>query len=154
MKYSYFKYLFFCKYIAKCNLCLWSKAECSASLLQSSVSHDPSEIILKCWFTAQETFIITNVENIKQLCCLMFLFKLWYIFIFRILWRIESSKEQHLVKTEIMCKIMNVFPVTFDQFKAFLLNTSITFLKKSYWFLCKFIHTNLLVFSKHFAKPC
>ncbi len=33
------------------------KAEFSASLLQSSVSHDPSEIIL-CWFAAQETFII------------------------------------------------------------------------------------------------
>ncbi len=25
------------------------------SLLQSSVSHDPAEIILKCWFGAQET---------------------------------------------------------------------------------------------------
>ncbi len=31
-------------------------------LLQSSVSQDPSEIILMCWFDAQETFII-NVEN-------------------------------------------------------------------------------------------
>jgi len=26
------------------------------SFLQSSVSHDPSEIILICWFGAQETF--------------------------------------------------------------------------------------------------
>ncbi len=42
------------------------KAVFSASLLQSSVSHDPSEIILICWFAAQETFlIILNVEN----CC-------------------------------------------------------------------------------------
>ncbi len=42
------------------------KAEFSASLLQSSVSHDPSEIIIICWFAAQETFlIIMNVEN----CC-------------------------------------------------------------------------------------
>ncbi len=40
------------------------KAEFSASLLQTSVSHDPSEIILICWFAAQETFlIIINVEN-------------------------------------------------------------------------------------------
>ncbi len=39
------------------------KAEFSASLLQSSVSHDPSEIILICWFAAQETFIIIDVEN-------------------------------------------------------------------------------------------
>ncbi len=29
-----------------------------------SASHDPSEIILICWFGAQETFIILNVENI------------------------------------------------------------------------------------------
>ncbi len=29
------------------------KAEFSASLLQSSVSHDPSELILICWFAAQ-----------------------------------------------------------------------------------------------------
>jgi len=37
-------------------------AEFSASLLQSSVSHDPSEIILIS--TVQETFpIIINVEN-------------------------------------------------------------------------------------------
>jgi len=36
----------------------------SASLLQSSVSHDPSEIILIYRFGAQETFlIIINVEN-------------------------------------------------------------------------------------------
>ncbi len=40
------------------------KTEFSASLLQSSVSHDPSEIILICWFAAKETFIIIiNVEN-------------------------------------------------------------------------------------------
>ncbi len=36
----------------------------SASLLQSSVSHDPSEIILICWFTTQETFlVIINAED-------------------------------------------------------------------------------------------
>ncbi len=40
-----------------------AKAEFSASLLQSSVSHDPSEIILICWYP-QETFhIIINVKN-------------------------------------------------------------------------------------------
>jgi len=33
---------------------------------QSSVSHDPSEIILICWFAAQEIFLITiNVEMIN-----------------------------------------------------------------------------------------
>ncbi len=40
---------------------MWCKAEFSASLLQSSVSDDPSEIILICWFAAQVTFII--IEN-------------------------------------------------------------------------------------------
>jgi len=35
------------------------KVECSASLFRSSVSHDPPEIILICWFGAWETFIIT-----------------------------------------------------------------------------------------------
>ncbi len=39
------------------------KAESSASLLLSSVSHDPSEIILICWFAAQETSIIKNIET-------------------------------------------------------------------------------------------
>ncbi len=35
------------------------------NLLQSSVSHDASEIILICWFGTQDTFLINiiNVEN-------------------------------------------------------------------------------------------
>ncbi len=50
-KYYYnFKQLFLFEYILKCNLFLWCKAEFSASLLQSTMSHDPSEIILICWF--------------------------------------------------------------------------------------------------------
>jgi len=45
------------------------KAEFSASLLQSSVSHDPSEITLI--FDAQKTFtIVINVEN----SCLLHIF--------------------------------------------------------------------------------
>jgi len=40
------------------------KAKFSVSLLQSSVSHDPSEIIIIWWCAAQETFlIIINVQN-------------------------------------------------------------------------------------------
>ncbi len=35
----------------------------SASLLQSSVSHDPSEIILICWFAAQEMYLVISVET-------------------------------------------------------------------------------------------
>jgi len=32
-----------------------------ASLVQSSVSHDPSEIILNCLFAAQETLLLKTV---------------------------------------------------------------------------------------------
>jgi len=42
-------------------------SSCYASLETiTSVSHDPSEISLICWFGAQETFliIIINVENV------------------------------------------------------------------------------------------
>ncbi len=43
------------------------KAEFSTSLLQSSVSHDLSEIILICWFDAQKyIFLIKYLsENLK-----------------------------------------------------------------------------------------
>ncbi len=74
----------------------------SAWLLQSSVSHDPSEIILIFVFAAQETFLIINVENIHA----------DYSFSTnRILWWIESSKEQHLFEIEIFCNIMKVLTV-------------------------------------------
>ncbi len=49
---------FLFEYILKCNLFMRCIAEFSASLLQSSVSRDPSEIILICWFGAQQTFIV------------------------------------------------------------------------------------------------
>ncbi len=38
-------------------------AKLKHSLLQSSVSHDPSEIILIRSFAAQDTFIIINAEK-------------------------------------------------------------------------------------------
>ncbi len=53
---------YFNTYTLKYNLFLWSKAEFSSSLLQSSVSHDPSEIILKCW-------IIISVADLPQWNC-------------------------------------------------------------------------------------
>jgi len=57
------------------------KAEFSASLLQSSVSHYPLEIILICWFAAQETSLI--IISWKQLL----LWKRWNICL-RIHWKI------------------------------------------------------------------
>jgi len=55
-----------------------------ASLLPSSVSHDPSEISLICRFAAQPTFpIIINVENS---CAASFLETVTPFFDTRILW--------------------------------------------------------------------
>ncbi len=39
-----------------------------ASFLQSSVSPDPSEIILICWFAAQETFLIIISWFVAHIC--------------------------------------------------------------------------------------
>ncbi len=55
-------YFFLIEYIVRFNLFLWCKAEFSASLLQSSVSHD-SEINIICWYAAQETLLIINFKN-------------------------------------------------------------------------------------------
>ncbi len=55
-----FFFIYISNVIYFCN----ASAEFSAPLLQSSVSHDPSEIILICWIDAKETFlIIINAEN-------------------------------------------------------------------------------------------
>ncbi len=40
-----------------------AKLNFQLALLQPSVSRDPSEIILICWFDAQETFLISNVNS-------------------------------------------------------------------------------------------
>jgi len=54
---------------------IYVKADFSAGL---SVSNDPSEIILICWFAAQWTII--NVENSCGAYCNIFLWKLWHLF--------------------------------------------------------------------------
>ncbi len=54
MKYFYnLEYLF--------SLWIYFKVQCIPL-----VSHDPSEIIIKCWFAAQDTFII--IINVKNGC--------------------------------------------------------------------------------------
>ncbi len=58
----------------------------------------------------------------KQLCCFIFWWKPKCILFFRILWWIESSKEQHLFEIGIFCNIINAFTVTFDQFNASLMS--------------------------------
>ncbi len=47
------------------------------------------------------------------------------MFAFRILWWIESSKEQHFIWNRNFCNIINVLAVTFNQFNATLLIESI-----------------------------
>ncbi len=54
------------------------KAVFSASLLQSSVSQDPSEIILICWFTVQQTFII--IINVKNGCNIQYFVETQYFY--------------------------------------------------------------------------
>jgi len=53
------------------------------------------------------------------------------VYDFKILWWIESSKEQHLFEIESFCNIINAFTVSFDQFNASLLNKSIHFFQKT-----------------------
>ncbi len=65
---------FLLEYIVKCNWLLWSKMNYQHHY-SCLVSHDPPEIILICWFAAQETFF--NYYYVKQLCTF-----------FRILWGI------------------------------------------------------------------
>ncbi len=73
---------------------MWWKAVFSASLLQSPVSHDPSEIILICCFAAQETSMLKTfvlLNNSEYLEPNTF---------FWIIWWIEHLKEKHLQKID------------------------------------------------------
>jgi len=90
--------------ILQCTLFLWCKGEFSASLLQSSVSHDPSEIILIWWFAAQETFIIIiNFENSAA-----------SYFVETIIHSFSAQKNCIYLKYMFFFpKILNVFTVTF-----------------------------------------
>ncbi len=53
----YYHNCFLFEYMLKINFFAVIKAVFSASSLQSSVSHDPSEIILIYWFAAQKTLL-------------------------------------------------------------------------------------------------
>ncbi len=86
------------------------KAEFSASLLQSSVSHDPSEIILICWFAAYETFLLF-VENS---CSLLFCGHL----VFQDFVMNRKYKITEFTYNRIFWHIINAFTLTSDQFNA------------------------------------
>ncbi len=97
------------------NLFLW----CKLNLLQSTVSRDPSEIIVICWFAAKETLpIILNAD--KKTVVLLNIF-VEPMILFRIIWWITKTAFE----IEVFCKIINAFTVSFDQINASLLNESI-----------------------------
>ncbi len=64
-------------------------------LLQSSVSHDPSESILICRFGVQEPFLIIIVDNS---CTAEYFYANCDTFLFRI--------DQNLFEIEIVCAIL------------------------------------------------
>ncbi len=76
------------------NLFLWGQSW--IFIIITSVSHDSSEIILICWFAAQETFrIIINVEYSCAVTFFYFLQKLWFFFQKCLSW-MERSEERNL----------------------------------------------------------
>ncbi len=98
------------------------KAEFLASLLQS---HDPSEIILIFWFAAQKTFYY-YVENSR-------------VEFFQVSLMNRKFRRTAFIWNRNLCNI--VFIITFDQFKASLLNKSINFYNPRSWTLLYQIKT-------------
>ncbi len=82
-----------------------------------------------------------------KLIYLIFLWKWWWFF-FRIVWWIESLKEQHLF--EIIFNI-NIFPVTFVQFNPSLLIQSIHFLLTPNFWMVVYLFINTYWWSTHFS---
>ncbi len=113
----------------KCNFFLWIFSIITPVF---SVTWS-SEIILICWFAAQETFLI--IINVENSCADEYFCGNWYILFFRIhRWK-ESSKQQHLFVIKICWNIINVFTVTDEQLNASSMNKSFKFFqqKKSHW---------------------
>ncbi len=83
------------------------KLDVQQQLLQSSVSHDPSEIMLIyywCW---------------KQLCCLIFYFGPCVTFL---TFLNKCKKEQHLFNIEIYCNNIHYCSKVWVQYFYFILN--------------------------------
>ncbi len=104
------------------------QAEFSASFLQSSVSHDPPEIIIIYWFAVHETFLI--IMNVENSCAASY----FCVFSFLEESMMKSNlKEQHRLEIKIFS---NNIKVTFDQWNehSFSKNKNVTdpnFLKAS-----------------------
>ncbi len=88
-------------YMLKCNLFLWCKSEFSASFLEYSVSHGPSEIILICWFAAHKFFVLLSM--LKTVLLL-------YIFVEIVLNFLQDSMMNRKSKrTAFICNIIIAF---------------------------------------------
>ncbi len=79
----------------------------------------PLEIIIICWFGAQETFLIISVEKNPQLCYLIYFVETMIHFFTE---QIESKK----INKKTAFKRANVFTVTTDRFNASLLEVLIS----------------------------
>ncbi len=93
-----------------------------SSLLQSSVSHDLSEIILTWWFAAQEAFlIIIIIINAENGCCML------YIFVEALFFYLMNGMFKSIYLTQCLTlykDILNWSKDNFDQFNVSLLNKS------------------------------
>ncbi len=103
-----------------------AKLKFQQPLLQSSVSHDLSNIIEP--FDQEPFLIIINVENnvvtVNIFCGNCDTFTLFRIF--------RSSKNS-IKNVMLVCNITNIFNVTFEQFNMAFLNKSIN--KKKYIYM-------------------
>ncbi len=101
------------------------------------MSHDPSEIILICWFGAQDTFLI--IMLLQHLKCLIIMLLQCLIAMFKPVVRlnifVDSVMNRKFKRTAfiwiIFCNNIKVFTVTFEYFNASLLSKSIHLLKTS-----------------------
>ncbi len=95
-----------------------AKLNVQQPLLQSSVSHDHSEIIAKSSFGAQETFFLPQLKTVVQLN--IFVEKVKVFFQDSLMYRM--FKKQHLFEIEynatIFCNMINEFTLTFYKFNA------------------------------------
>ncbi len=97
---------YFNTYTLKYNLFLWRKAEFSASLLQSSVSHDPLESILICWFIISVADLICWFTTVKLLCCLIYF---WNVLLFSL---IKKSSIFYLLLFSFFFFFINYFSLS------------------------------------------
>ncbi len=114
-------------------------------------SHLPSEIILICWFGAQESFL--RLSMLKKVVVLNFFVETVIRFFFQDSLMNRNLKSSiYLTFYNIIINI-NIFSVTFDQFSPSLLGKSINIFKIKLKLLKlrplnnKFIILNILIFA-------